>query len=149
VRRTIRKRGGTGGPARSRCPEAIPEAAVDTAGSSNSPDTKSNFVLFDTSVFIDHLCTGRQQQRIAATTGLVRNSAVVLAALGRGAAKPADETQVRSRAPRYLESRVLRINRKLSKTTTRDLTRLAPGVQRPLDDQMLTECDRQHEPKSE
>jgi len=29
----------------------------------------SNFVVFDTSIFIDHLRTGRHQQRIAATTG--------------------------------------------------------------------------------
>jgi predicted nucleic acid-binding protein len=43
----------------------------------------SNFVVFDTSIFIDHLRTGRHQQRIAATTGLVRNSAVVLAELSR------------------------------------------------------------------
>jgi hypothetical protein len=38
----------------------------------------SNFVVFDTSIFLDHLRTGRHQQRIEAT-GLVRNSAVVLA----------------------------------------------------------------------
>src|SRR5207253_233671 len=58
--------------------------------SSNSRDTMSNFVVFDTSIFIDHLRTGRHQQRIAATTGLVRNSAVVLAELSRGASKPAE-----------------------------------------------------------
>lgn len=57
------------------------------AESSNSPATVSNFVVFDTSIFIDHLRTGRHQQRIAATTGLVRNSAVVLAELSRGATK--------------------------------------------------------------
>jgi predicted nucleic acid-binding protein len=51
----------------------------------------SNFVVFDTSIFIDHLRTGRHQQRIAATTGLVRNSAVVLAELGRGATKPSEQ----------------------------------------------------------
>lgn len=50
----------------------------------------SNFVVFDTSIFIDHLRTGRHQQRIAATAGLVRNSAVVLAELTRGATKPAE-----------------------------------------------------------
>src|SRR6516164_241276 len=58
---------------------------------SNSRDTMSNFVVFDTSIFIDHLRTGRHQQRIAATTGLVRNSAVVLAELGRGATKPSEQ----------------------------------------------------------
>ena len=51
----------------------------------------SNFVVFDTSIFIDHLRTGRHQQRIAATTGLVRNSAVVLAELSRGATKPSEQ----------------------------------------------------------
>jgi len=51
----------------------------------------SNFVVFDTSIFIDHLRTGRHQQRIAGTTGLVRNSAVVLAELSRGATKPAEK----------------------------------------------------------
>ena len=48
------------------------------------------FVVFDTSIFIDHLRTGRHQQRIATTTGLVRNSAVVLSELSRGATKPAE-----------------------------------------------------------
>ena len=51
----------------------------------------SNFVVFDTSIFIDHLRTGRHQQRITATTGLVRNSAVVLAELSRGATKPSEQ----------------------------------------------------------
>lgn len=50
----------------------------------------SNFVVFDTSIFIDHLRTARHQQRLAATTGLVRNSAVVLAELSRGAIKPSE-----------------------------------------------------------
>ena len=50
----------------------------------------SNFVVFDPSIFVDHLRTGRHQQRIAATTGLVRNSAVVLAELSRAANKPAE-----------------------------------------------------------
>ena len=44
----------------------------------------SNLVVFDTSIFIDHLRTGRHEQRIAETTGLVRNSAVVLAELVTG-----------------------------------------------------------------
>ena len=51
----------------------------------------SNFVVFDTSIFIDHLRTGRHQQRIAGTTGLVRNSAVVLAELRRGATTPCEQ----------------------------------------------------------
>src|SRR6516165_8947176 len=59
--------------------------------SSSSRDTMSNLVVFDTSIFIDHLRTGRHQQRIAVTSGLVRNSAVVLAELSRGATKPAEQ----------------------------------------------------------
>ena len=51
----------------------------------------SNFVVFDTSVLIDHLRTGRHQQRIAETTGLVRNSAVVLAELSRGATTSSEQ----------------------------------------------------------
>lgn len=51
----------------------------------------SNFVVFDTSVLIDHLRTGRHQQRIAETAGLVRNSAVVLAELSRGATTSSEQ----------------------------------------------------------
>src|SRR6516165_11967405 len=50
-----------------------------------------NFVVFDTSIFIDHLRTGRHEQRIAVTSGLVRNSAVVLAELSRAATKPGEQ----------------------------------------------------------
>lgn len=46
--------------------------------------------MFDTSIFIDHLGRGHHQQRIAATIGLLRTSAVVLAELSRGATKPAE-----------------------------------------------------------
>jgi predicted nucleic acid-binding protein len=51
----------------------------------------SSLVVFDTSIFIDHLRTGRYRQRIAETTGLVRNSAVVLAELSRGATNRAEQ----------------------------------------------------------
>ena len=61
------------------------------AENSNSRDMMGNFVVFDTSIFIDHLRTGRHQQRIAATTGLVRNSAVVLAELSWGATKRSEK----------------------------------------------------------
>jgi predicted nucleic acid-binding protein len=52
----------------------------------------SDLVIFDTSVLIDHLRTGRHRQRVQSTTGLVRSSAVVLAELWRGATK-ADERE--------------------------------------------------------
>ena len=51
----------------------------------------NGLVILDTSVFIDHLRTGRHNERIASLTGLVRTSAVVLAELWRGATKPAEK----------------------------------------------------------
>ena len=50
----------------------------------------SEVIVFDTSIFIDHLRTGRLQQRISSVTGLIRTSSVVLAELWRGATKPAE-----------------------------------------------------------
>jgi len=50
----------------------------------------SNFIIFDTSVFIDHLRTNCHGERIEALNGLIRSSAVVLAELWRGATKPAE-----------------------------------------------------------
>ncbi|HKT52259.1 MAG TPA: type II toxin-antitoxin system VapC family toxin [Candidatus Angelobacter sp.] len=45
----------------------------------------SNLVIFDTSVLVAHLRTGRYQERIDNLTGLLRTSSVVLAELWRGA----------------------------------------------------------------
>lgn len=56
----------------------------------------SNLVIFDTSVFIDHLRTGRHQQRIESVRGLIRTSSVVLAELWRGATKPAEREFLRA-----------------------------------------------------
>ncbi len=50
----------------------------------------NSLVIFDTSVFVDHLRTGRHQERIESVTGLIRTSAVVLAELWRGATKPVE-----------------------------------------------------------
>jgi predicted nucleic acid-binding protein len=47
-----------------------------------------NFVIFDTSVLVDHLRTGRHEQRMNSVTGLIRTSSVVIAELWRGATKP-------------------------------------------------------------
>lgn len=55
----------------------------------------SNLVIFDTSIFIDHLRTNRHRQRIAAVSGLIRTSAVVLAELWRGATRPAERAFLR------------------------------------------------------
>ena len=51
----------------------------------------NSIVIFDTSVFVDHLRTGCHQERIESVTGLIRTSAVVLAELWRGATKPAEK----------------------------------------------------------
>lgn len=50
----------------------------------------SNFVIFDTSIFIDHLRTACHQERLDGVSGLIRTSSVVLAELWRGAMKPAE-----------------------------------------------------------
>ncbi len=65
-------------------------------GSSRSPVTVSDFVIFDTSIFIDHLRAGLHQQRIESVTGLIRTSAVVLAELWRGATRPAEAEFLRA-----------------------------------------------------
>jgi predicted nucleic acid-binding protein len=55
----------------------------------------SDLIIFDTSVLVDDLRTGRYRRRIETLTGLLRNSAVVLAELSRGIAKPADREFLR------------------------------------------------------
>ena len=50
----------------------------------------SNLVVFDTSIFIDHLRTGCHQDRIDTISGLIRTSSVVLAELWSGATKLAE-----------------------------------------------------------
>ena len=51
----------------------------------------SSLVIFDTSIFVDHLRTGCHEQRIDDINGLIRTSSVVLAELWRGATKPAEQ----------------------------------------------------------
>jgi predicted nucleic acid-binding protein len=58
--------------------------------------TVSSLVILDTSVFTDHLRTGRHQQRIESLTGLIRTSSVVLAELWRGATEPAEREFLRA-----------------------------------------------------
>ena len=50
----------------------------------------SNLIIFDTSIFIDHLRTNCHGERIEAINGLIRTSAVVLGELWRGATRPAE-----------------------------------------------------------
>jgi predicted nucleic acid-binding protein len=61
----------------------------------------SDLVIFDTSVFIDDLRTGRHQQRIQSILGLLRTSAVVLAELWRGATKAAEHDFLRALAKNH------------------------------------------------
>jgi predicted nucleic acid-binding protein len=56
----------------------------------------SEFVIFDTSVLVDELRTGRHRRKIEAISGLVRFSSVVLAELWRGATSPAESALVRA-----------------------------------------------------
>lgn len=56
----------------------------------------SNLLIFDTSIFIDNLRSGRHQQRIESITGLVRTSSVVLSELWRGATKRAEREFLRT-----------------------------------------------------
>src|SRR6266481_3652725 len=64
-------------------------------GSSRSQVTLSELVIFDTSILIDDLRTGRHQQRIESVTGLIRMCSVVLAELWRGATKAAEREFLR------------------------------------------------------
>lgn len=58
----------------------------------------SDCVIFDTSILIDDLRTGRHQERIRSISGLIRTSAVVLAELWRGATKAAEREFLRTLA---------------------------------------------------
>jgi predicted nucleic acid-binding protein len=50
----------------------------------------SSFILFDTSVLVDHLRTGCHEERFKSVVGLVRSSSVVLAELWRGTSSRRD-----------------------------------------------------------
>jgi predicted nucleic acid-binding protein len=58
----------------------------------------SNLVIFDTSIFIDHLRTDRHRDRIESVSGLIRTSSVVLAELWRGATRPPEHAFLRTLA---------------------------------------------------
>ena len=58
----------------------------------------SEIIIFDTSVLVDDLRTGRHQRRIQSVTGLIRTSSVVLAELWRGATKPPEREFLRTLA---------------------------------------------------
>jgi len=58
----------------------------------------SDIVIFDTSVLVDELRTGRHRKRIESAEGLVRTSSVVLAELLRGVVGRAEHKFLRSLA---------------------------------------------------
>jgi predicted nucleic acid-binding protein len=58
-------------------------------------------VIFDSSVLVDDLRTGRHRRRVADLDELVRNSAVVLAELWRGATTEADKSFLRTLERNY------------------------------------------------
>ena len=61
----------------------------------------SDIAIFDTSVLVDELRTGRHRKRIESAEGLVRTSSVVLAELLRGVTRPAEHKFLRSLAGNY------------------------------------------------
>jgi predicted nucleic acid-binding protein len=56
----------------------------------------SDLIIFDTSVLVDQLRTDRHRRRMETLNGVVRNCAVVLAELWRGAVTPADAGLLRA-----------------------------------------------------
>ena len=56
----------------------------------------SEILIFDTSVLVDDLRTGRHQRKLQSITGLLRTSSVVLAELWRGATSPAEQRFLRT-----------------------------------------------------
>jgi len=61
----------------------------------------SDIIIFDTSVLVDELRTGRHRFRMESVDGLVRTSAVVLAELWRGATGAAERKFLRSLAKNH------------------------------------------------
>jgi predicted nucleic acid-binding protein len=61
----------------------------------------SNLFIFDTSIFIDNLRTGRHERRIESMTGFIRLSSVVLAELWRGAREPTEREFLRKLERNY------------------------------------------------
>jgi len=61
----------------------------------------SSLAIFDTSIFVDQLRTGRHTHRISSFVGLVRTSSVVLSELWRGARNAADREFLRKLAKNH------------------------------------------------
>jgi predicted nucleic acid-binding protein len=61
----------------------------------------SDVVIFDTSVLVDEVRTGRHRKRIESVNGLVRMSSVVLAELLRGVTRAAEHKFLRTLATNH------------------------------------------------
>jgi len=61
----------------------------------------SDIVIFDTSVLVDEVRTGRHRKRVESVDGLLRTSSVVLAELLRGVVGPAEHKFLRALARNY------------------------------------------------
>jgi predicted nucleic acid-binding protein len=61
----------------------------------------SNLIVFDSSVLIDQIRTNRYLDRMLNLTGVVRNSAVMLAELWRGATTPVDRQVIQELEERH------------------------------------------------
>jgi predicted nucleic acid-binding protein len=61
----------------------------------------NDVVIFDTSVLVDEVRTGRHRKRIESVDGVIRMSSVVLAELLRGVAGPAEHKFLRGLARNY------------------------------------------------
>jgi predicted nucleic acid-binding protein len=61
----------------------------------------SNLIVFDSSVLIDQIRTNRYLDRMLDLAGVVRNSAVVLAELWRGATTPVDRQVIQELEERH------------------------------------------------
>jgi predicted nucleic acid-binding protein len=61
----------------------------------------SEVFILDTSIYVDDLRTGRPAERLESVSGFLRNSAVVLAELWRGATKPSEREFLRALSGRY------------------------------------------------
>src|ERR1700730_18032357 len=65
-------------------------------GSSHSPASMSDLIIFDASVLVDQLRTDCHRRRIETLNGLIRNSAVVMAELWRGVVTPPERAALRA-----------------------------------------------------
>src|SRR5260370_39333171 len=68
-------------------------------GSSHSPASMSDLIIFDTSVLVDQLRTDCHRRRIETLSDLIRNSSVVMAELWRGVIIPADRVALARNHP--------------------------------------------------